>query len=75
MALCSIGEGGVHNVGGESFGNVGFTTGLILLYLDRVSVGMPFYYACGQVITHADDSLRVQKIYYAGCRTPTALLH
>ena len=40
--------------GGGSFGNVGFTTGLILPYLEIVFVGLHillrpriFYYACG----------------------------
>ena len=53
MSLSSIEDGGVHNVGG-SFGNVGFTTGLILPYLEIVFVGLHvllrpriFYYACG----------------------------
>ena len=39
MALSSIVDGSVHN-GGVSFGNVGFTTGLILPQLDRVFVGL-----------------------------------
>ena len=39
MAPSSIGDGGVHN-GGGSFANVGFTTGLILPYLDIVFVGL-----------------------------------
>ena len=40
MVLSSIGDGGVHNGGGGSFCNVGFTTGLILPYLDIVFVGL-----------------------------------
>ena len=40
MSLSSIGDGGVHNGGGGSFGNVGFTTGLTLPYLDIVFVGL-----------------------------------
>ena len=65
MGLCSIGDGGVHN-GGGFFGNVGFTTGLILPYLDRVSVGRHIllrvrisYYACGWFITRAAVRLRL----------------
>ena len=60
MALSSEGDGGVHN--GGSFGNVGFTTGLILNYLDRVLMGLHSllrvrinYYACGWFITRADN--------------------
>ena len=72
MALSSIGDGGVHN--GGSFGNVGFTTGLILPYLERLFGGqhsllrvlpsacgsLIIFYACGFVITRADMLLRVR---------------
>ena len=54
MALSSIGNGGVHSGGRESFANVKFTTGLILPYLDRVFEGLHIFlsvriicYACG----------------------------
>ena len=41
MSLSSIGDGGVHNGGGDvSFANVVFTMGLILPYLDKLSVDM-----------------------------------
>ena len=52
--------------GGGSFGNVGFTTGLILPYLEIVFVGLHillrpriFYYACGKIITLAAVRLRL----------------
>ena len=44
---------------GGSFANLGFTTGLILPYFDRVSASF---------ITLAEDSLRMKMIFYAcGC--------
>ena len=54
MALSSVGDGGVHNGGGGSFANVGFSTGLILPYLERLLFG-PAYF-----ITRADKLLRVR---------------
>ena len=39
MGLSSIGDGGVHN-GRGFFANWGFTTGIILLFLDRVFVDL-----------------------------------
>ena len=66
MSLCSIGDGGVHK-GGGSLGNVGFTTGLILPYLEIVFVGLHIllrvrinYYMCGRFITRAEDLIRVR---------------
>ena len=66
MALSSMGDGGsVHK--GESFANVGLTTGLIVPYLCIVFVGLHIllrvrinYYACGCFITRVDDFLRVR---------------
>ena len=58
-----------------SFGSVGFTTGLILPYLDRVLWACIFYYACGYLITRADDLLGVRIFYYACYLTPTAPLY
>ena len=52
---------GVHNGGRGSFGNVGFTTGLILPYLDIDFVGL-------------HSLLRVRINYYACCRPPAAPL-
>ena len=55
-------------------GNIGdevFTTGLILPYLDRISVGLHSllrvrinFYACGYFFTRADDLLRVLTYAY-----------
>ena len=59
MCLSSIGDGGVHNGGGGSFGIVGFTTGLILPYSEIVFFGPASF------ITPADKLLRVRMIYYA----------
>ena len=63
-ALSSIGDGGVHN-GGGSFANVGFTTGLILPFLDRAFVGLHKllrvqinYSACGYFNTRATVRLQ-----------------
>ena len=64
---------GVFTTGGKgSFANVGFTTGLILPYLERFLVGLYFslrvlmsYYACGCFITRADILLLVRLFYYA----------
>ena len=57
---------GVFATGG-SFANVGFTTGLILPYLDIVFVGLHIilrvrvnYYACGRFITRADSLLHLR---------------
>ena len=68
MGVFTTGEGGF-------FAIVGFTTGLILPYLDIVFVGLHNllrvrinYYACGWFITRADDLLRV----LPASRTPTA---
>ena len=36
MSLSSIGDGGVHNGGGGSFADLGFTTGLFLPSLERL---------------------------------------
>ena len=65
MSLSSLGDGGIHN-GVGSLANVGFTTGLILPYLDIDFVGLHIllqvriiYYACGRFITLAEDVLRV----------------
>ena len=60
MALSSIGDGRVHN-GGGSFSNVGFTTGLILAFLDSFCGPANFF-------TLAEKFLRVRRIHYAcGC--------
>ena len=59
MCLNTIGDGGVHNGGGGSFGNVGLTTGLILPYLDIVFFG-PAYF-----ITRSDKLLGVWMNYSA----------
>ena len=65
MPLRSRGDGGVHK--GGSFTNVGFTTGLVVPFLDRVFVGLHVllrvrikFYSCGRLITRADNSLRVR---------------
>ena len=65
MPLNKTGDGGVHN-GGGSFANVGFTTGLILHFLDIVFVGLHIllrvrmnYYACGSLFTPAAVRLRL----------------
>ena len=59
MPLSSIGDGAVHNGGGGSFAKVGFTTDLILPYLERLFVGLHIFFK------HSDDLLRVRMIFFA----------
>ena len=73
MSLSGIGDGGVRNGGGVP-ANVGFTTGLILPYLDRIFVGLHFllrvriiYFACCRRLTLPYDLLRVP-LYTYGSR-------
>ena len=68
--------------GGGSFANVGFTTGLILPYLERLLLGLHFllrvrgiYYACGWFITRAEDLLRVLPPVRSRFLPPTAPLY
>ena len=82
MSLSSIGDGGVHNRGAGYFANVGFTTGLILPYLDIVFVGLFIllrvrinYYASYRPLTLPYVLLRVWIVYYACYRSPTAPLY
>ena len=67
MSLSSIGDGGFHNGRGGCFAIVGFGTGLILPYLERLLWARIVYYACGEFcyvcgcfITPADFLLSVQ---------------
>ena len=62
-----------------SFANVGFTTGLVLPYLDIVFVGLHIllrvrinYYVCGRFITRADNLIRVLHPVRSHSLSPTA---
>ena len=68
---------GVFKTEGGVFCQVGFTTGLILPYLERLFVGLLIllrvrinHYACGCIIARADDFLRVLPAVRSRSRSP-----